>query len=129
MLGRVEILTFFAELLDTELLERLVNFGGNGLEGLVHFAVFANAIDVIKCRQQRGQHIDNAVLAEAFLFLLRTIAEVDEFCTFALERFKIFRRFLLGLTKRSQRIFTILRCTIRSIAVFLRFGRCCIRGR
>ena len=24
--------------------------------------------------------VDNAVLAEAFLFLLRTIAEVDEFC-------------------------------------------------
>lgn len=62
MLGRVEILTFFTELLDAELLERLVDFGGNGLEGLVHFAVFANAIDVIKCRQQRGQHIDNAVL-------------------------------------------------------------------
>ena len=129
MLGRVEILAFFAELLDAELFERLVDFGGNGFEGFVHFAVFANAIDVIKCRQQCGQHVDDAVLAEAFLLLLRTIAEVDEFRTFALKGFQVFRRFLLGLAKRSQRIFTILRCTIRSIAVFLRFGRCCVRGR
>ena len=29
-----------------------------------------------------GQHVDDAVLAEAFLLLLRTIAEVDEFRTF-----------------------------------------------
>ena len=127
MLGRVEILAFFAELLDAELFERLVDFGGNGFEGFVHFAVFANAIDVIKCRQQCGQHVDDAVLAEAFLLLLRTIAEVDEFRTFALKGFQVFRRFLLGLAKRSQRIFTILRRTIRSIAVFLRFGRCCVR--
>ena len=70
MPGRVEILTFFAELLDAELFERLVDFGGNGFEGLVHFAVFTNAINVIKCRQQRGQHVDDAMLAEAFLFLL-----------------------------------------------------------
>lgn len=70
MLGRVEILAFFAELLDAELFERLVDFGGNGFEGFVHFAVFANAIDVIKCRQQCGQHVDDAVLTEAFLLLL-----------------------------------------------------------
>ena len=127
MLGRVEILAFFAELLDAELFERLVDFGGNGFEGFVHFAVFANAIDVIKCWQQCGQHVDDAVLAETFLLLLRTIAEVDEFRTFALEGFQVFRRLLLGLAKRSQRIFTILRRTIRSIAVFLRFGRCCVR--
>ena len=66
--------------------------------------MFANAIDVIKCWQQCGQHVDDAVLAETFLLLLRTIAEVDEFRTFALEGFQVFRRFLLGLAKGGQRI-------------------------
>lgn len=62
MLRRVEILALFAELLNAELLERLVDLVGDGLERIVHFAVFANAVDVVEGRQQGGQHVDDAVL-------------------------------------------------------------------
>ena len=48
MLGGVEVLALFAELLDTELLEGLVNLGGDGLERVVHLAVFANAVDIVE---------------------------------------------------------------------------------
>ena len=66
--------------------------------------MFANAVDVVEGRQQGGQHVDDAVLTEAFLLLLRAVAEVDELRAFALQRLQIFGGFLLGLTKGGQRI-------------------------
>lgn len=102
MLGGVEVLALFAELLDTELLEGLVNLGGDGLERVVHLAVFANAVDIVEGGQQRGQHVDDAVLAEALLLLLRAIAVVDELRTFALQGFEVVCGFLLGLAERGE---------------------------
>ena len=77
----------------------LVDLVGDGLERIVHFAVFANAVDVVEGRQQGGQHVDDAVLTEAFLLLLRAVAEVDELRAFALQRLQIFGGFLLGLAR------------------------------
>ena len=86
MTGRVEVLALLAELLHAELLEGLVDLGGDGLEGVVHLAVLADAVDVVERGQQRGEHVDDAVLAEALLLLLRTVAVVDELRTLALQR-------------------------------------------
>ena len=107
MLGGVEVLALFAELLDAELLESLVDLGGNGLERVVHLAVFANAVDVVEGGQQRGQHVDDAVLAEALLLLLRAIAVVDELRTFALQGFEVVCGFLLGLAEGGEGVFGI----------------------
>ena len=64
--------------------------------------MLADAVDVVKSRQQRSKYVDDAVLTEAILLLLRTIAEVDEFRTLTLESLKIFRGFLLGLAQWGQ---------------------------
>ena len=81
---------------------KLVNLGGDGLERVVHLAVFANAVDIVEGGQQRGQHVDDAVLAEALLLLLRAIAVVDELRTFALQGFEVVCGFLLGLAERGE---------------------------
>lgn len=47
-----------------------VDLRGHGFEGVVHLAVFANAVDVVERGEQGRQHIDDAVLTEAILFLL-----------------------------------------------------------
>ena len=79
MLGGVEVLALFAELLDAELLEGLVNLGGDGLERVVHLAVFANAVDIVEGGQQRGQHVDDAVLAALDdIDRIREHSEMDE---------------------------------------------------
>ena len=66
--------------------------------------MFADAIDVVERRQQRGQHVDDAMLAETLLLALRTIAVVDELGAFTLQRFEIVGGFLLGLAQRGQRV-------------------------
>lgn len=64
--------------------------------------MFANAVDIVKGGQQRGQHVDDAVLAEALLLLLCAIAVVDELRTFALQGFEVVCGFLLGLAERGE---------------------------
>ena len=123
MFGGVEVLALFAELLDAELLEGFVDLGGNGLERVVHLAVFANAVDIVEGGQQRGQHVDDAVLAEALLLLLRAIAVVDELRTFALQGFEVVCGFLLGLAEGGEGVFGIGGSGIgRAIARLFRSG-------
>ena len=64
--------------------------------------MFTNAVDVVQCGQQRGEHVNNAVLAALFAFLVHAIAVVDELRTFALQRFQVFGGFFLRLAQWGQ---------------------------
>ena len=100
--GGVEVLALFRNFSTPNFSKALSILVATAFERVVHLAVFANAVDIVEGGQQRGQHVDDAVLAEALLLLLRAIAVVDELRTFALQGFEVVCGFLLGLAERGE---------------------------
>ena len=101
---RVKILTGCTIFFNTEFCKRAVYFRCHSFEGIIHLTVGAYTVYIIQRRQQRCQHINDAVLAVPVLLFLGPVAKVDELRPFPLKGFQIVCSFFLSLTKRSKGI-------------------------